>query len=189
MRKIVASLGTSLDGVIAEPWNWPVKDNTDEMDKEFWSLIDSSDAILMGRTTYEQFAEYWSHEEGIRTEQVKRIPLMNKIRKYVVSTSLRTAEWSNTSVISGNVFEEITKLKRESGKDIVIPASATLVEWLLNQGLLDELHLFTFPIVLGNGKRLFKEGSGPLVLRLLSANTLPSDIVHLVYGRLPDSGK
>ena len=181
MRKIVASLGTSLDGVIGEPWNWPVKDNTEEMDKTFWSLVDSSDTILMGRETYEQFAEYWSHEEGVRTEQVKRIPLMEKIRKYVVSTTLKTAEWANTTVISGNVAEEITKLKRSSGRNIIIPASATLVEWMLHQGLLDELHLFTFPIVLGSGKRLFKERSGQLVLKLVSADTLSNDIVHLVY--------
>ena len=92
MRKIVASLGISLDGVIEEPWSWPVKDNTEEMDKAFWSLVDSSDAILMGRVTYEQFAEYWSHEEEVRTEQVKRIPQMEQIRKYVVSTTLKNDE-------------------------------------------------------------------------------------------------
>lgn len=181
MRKIIASLSISLDGVIEKPWEWPIKDNTEETDKAFWSLVDSSDALLMGGVTYQEFVEYWSHEEGIRAEQLKRVPLMEQIRKYVVSTTLKTTEWANTTLIEDNVVEEITKLKQLPGKNITIPASATLVDWLLHQGLLDELHLFLFPLVLGSGKRLFKEETGQTVLKLASLDTLSNGVVHLVY--------
>ncbi len=181
MRKIVASMSVSLDGVMEAPWKWPVKDNTEEVDKMYWALVDAGDVLLMGRVTYEEFAEYWSHEQRVRAEQVRRIPGMKKMRKYVVSSTLRKAEWTNTTLIREHVAEEIAKLKRQPGKDITVPASGTLVEWLLHQGLLDELHLFVFPVILGSGRRLFKEGGGQAILRLTSSDTLSADVLHLIY--------
>lgn len=182
MRKIVASLGMSLDGVIEAPWAWPVKDNTEETDSTFWSLVDSSDALLMGRVTFGEFAQYWADEKVIRSEQVKRKPLMDNMQKYVVSSvNIDTSAWANSTLIKDNVAEEITKLKQRPGKNITVPASATLVGWLLHEGLLDELHLFLFPMVLGKGKRLFEEGAGQAVLTLISSQNLNDGIMHLVY--------
>jgi dihydrofolate reductase len=107
---------------------------------------------------------------------------MNNTPKVVVSTTLQSADWQNSTLVSGDVAQAVTALKQQPGKNIGIGGSPTLVRWLLRQGLLDELHLFVFPIVLGKGKRLFVEGGDSLPLKLLESKTFGSGVVSLAYG-------
>ena len=151
MRKIVATICTSLDGVVGEPWTWPQQPG-DETDPAVWSIISNGDAMLFGRVTYEEFSTFWPEQTGERADQINEVP------KYVVSTKMKSAHWKNTTIINRNVGEELAELKRQSGRSIVIAASGTLVRRLLFQGLVDELHLFLYPLVIDSGKRLFVEG-------------------------------
>ena len=132
--------------------------------------------MLLGRVTYETFAAAFAGQTGGVAD------VMNNTPKVVVSTSLKTADWQNSTLITGDVAQAITALKQQPGKNIGIGGSPTLVQWLLRAGLLDELSLFVFPIVLGKGKRLFEGGGDPLSLKLLDSKTFSTGVVRLAYG-------
>jgi dihydrofolate reductase len=125
--------------------------------------------------TYEGFAAAFAGQAGGVADQ------MNNTPKVVVSTTLERAEWQNSTLITGNIAEEITKLKQQPGKSIGMSGSATLVRWLLGEGLLDELSLLVFPIVLGSGKRLFADGGTPVPLTLLDSKTFSTGVLALTY--------
>ena len=133
-----------------------------------------NDATLLGRQTYDEFAGYWPNADPNDpfTEQ------MNGSRKYVVSNTLTDATWRNSTVISGDVKAELTKLKQDTR--LGTTGSSTLVRWLLEQGLVDELHLFMHPVVVGHGKKLFADGA-KVPLKLASATTFGTGVLHLVY--------
>ena len=178
MRKVTAGLFVSLDGVVESPEKWHFPYFNDEMGEAVEAAIAASDAMLLGRVTYQEFAAYWP---GVSSEDEPFATHMNNTPKYVVSKTLDKAEWNNSTLISGNVAEEITKLKQQSGKNIGITGSATLVQSLLQDDLLDKLGLMIHPVVVGSGKRLFQEGGGPKGLKLVDSMTFSTGVVSLTY--------
>src|SRR3712207_1812804 len=179
MRKVVASEFLSLDGVMEAPdqWHFPYFD--DEMGEAIEEGFAASDAMMMGRVNYEEWAAYWPKQDP---EENPVAAVMNGRQKYVVSTTLEEPlEWSNSTLIKGNVAEEIAKLKKGPGKDIVISGSATLVRSLLKDGLLDELKLMVHPILVGGGKRLFDEEAETKPLELVDSKTFSTGVLYLAY--------
>lgn len=178
MRKITAGLFISLDGVVEAPETWHFPYFNDEMGEVVGAAMASSDAMLLGRVTYQEFAAYWpgsTDDQGIGTH-------MNNTPKYVVSTTLENADdWQNSTLINGNVVEEITKLKQQEGKNIGITGSPTLIRSLLRDDLLDELQLLVHPIVVGKGKRLFPDGSEKKGLKLVDSRTFSTGVLALTY--------
>ena len=180
MKKIVAGLFMSLDGVIESPDKWHFPYFNDEMGAEVGTQMAASDIMLLGRVTYQDFAGYWPNADA--NDPITAY--MNNANKYVVSTTLDTAEWQNTTLINGNVMEQIAALKQQPGTNIGITGSATLVYSLLQNDLLDELRLLVHPVVVGSGKRLFKEGDLKR-LQLVESKTFSTGVVSLVYQPAP----
>jgi len=177
MRKIVAGLFISLDGVTEAPESWQLAYINDEMLEAVGSAMAESDTMLLGRRTYEEFAGYWP-DQGSEVEFADH---MNNTPKLVVSTTLDAVEWRNASLLAGNVAEELTSLKQQPGKDISITGSATLVRSLLREGVLDELRLLVHPIVVGRGGRLFPDGEPQTPLELVDSKTFSTGVVYLTY--------
>ncbi len=178
MRKITAGLFVSLDGVVESPEKWQLPYFNDEMGEAVGLAMAAADAMLLGRVTYQEFASYWP---GVSSEEQPFAGYMNDTPKYVVSTTLDTVGWNNSTLIKGNVAEEITRLKQQPGKNIGITGSATLVQSLLRDDLLDELGLMVHPVVVGSGKRLFEEGGSPKGLKLVDSKTFSTGVVYLTY--------
>ena len=178
MRKVTAGLFVSLDGVVESPEKWHFPYFNDEMGEAVEAAISASDTMLLGRVTYQEFAAYWP---GVSSEDEPFATHMNNTPKYVVSKTLDKAEWNNSTLISGNVAEEITKLKQQPGKNIGITGSATLVQSLLQDDLLDELGLLVHPVVVGSGKRFFEDGGDQKGLKLVDSRTFSTGVVYLTY--------
>jgi dihydrofolate reductase len=183
MRRIVVTEFVSLDGVIEEPkWTFQFQRGP-EGDKFKNDELFASDALLLGRVTYQGFAQAWPNMvEGYGEFGVR----MNSIRKYVVSSTLTDADatWGETTVIRDDVVAEIRKLKAESGGDLLVEGSSQLTQTLIQHGLVDGYRLMVFPIVLGSGKRLFPDGAGePTELTLTSSATAGDGILLLTYQR------
>jgi dihydrofolate reductase len=182
MRKLVASFFMSLDGVVEGPgpgddfelagWTMPYWD--DDIGAFVQAGMQASDALLLGRVTYQGFASAFATGTG------PDAAIMNNFRKYVVSTTLKQADWSNSTLIEGSVTEEVARLKQQPGRDIAISGSGTLVQSLLSEGLIDELNLLIYPVVLGRGKRLFRDGS-KLTLKPKQSKTSSSGVLLLTY--------
>jgi dihydrofolate reductase len=173
MRKLVVTEFVSLDGVMEEPgWTFPYWN--DEIANFKGEETSAGDALLLGRVTYQGFAAAWpeSKDEGA--------DYFNSVRKYVVSTTLDKAEWNNSTLIKDNIVEEITKLKQQDGKDIVVHGSGTLVQTLMAHDLVDSYRLLVYPVVLGKGKRLFQEGT-TATLKLVETQSFRSGVAALVY--------
>lgn len=173
MRKLVVTEFVSLDGIMEDP-AWTVPYWNDGIAK-FKSDEDfSSDALLLGRVTYQGFAAAWpeSTDEGADR--------MNSLPKYVVSTTLDKAEWNNSTLIKDNIVEKITNLKQQDGQNILVYGSATLAQTLIQHDLVDCYRLLVYPVVLGKGKRLFQEGT-TMTLKLVETQSLSSGVVALVY--------
>ena len=179
MRKIVAGLFISLDGVTEAPDQWHFPYFNDEMGQAVGANMERSDALLLGRITYDAFASYWPDKTGADDPFADYI---NNVPKYVVSNTLERSDWEGTTVISGDVAGRIRELKEQPGKDIGMSGSVATVRWLLAEGLLDELDLLVHPIVVGKGDRLFPDGTGQVSLRLLRSSTLSTGVVHITYG-------
>jgi dihydrofolate reductase len=179
MRKVIALELVSVDGVMEKPEEWCFSYSNDEMAEANASGMADSDAMLLGRVTYEEFASYWPYQN---TADQPFTDYLNDTPKHVVSTTLEEPlEWQNSTLIKGNVAEQIAKLKRQPGKDITILGSATLVGSLLADDLLDELRLMVHPVVLGRGKRLFEEGSDLKALELVGSKTFSIGVLYLTY--------
>jgi dihydrofolate reductase len=179
MRKVVASELVSLDGVMGSPQEWAFSYSDDEMEQANASGMAASDALLLGRATYQEFASYWPYQNSADQPYTD---YLNSTPKFVVSTTLEEPlEWQNSTLIKGNVAEEITELKRLPGKDITIIGSAALVQSLLADELLDELRLMVHPLVLGGGKRLFQDGGDQKALELLDSKTFDTGVLCLTY--------
>jgi dihydrofolate reductase len=174
MRKVVVTEFMALDGVMEDP-GWTFKYWNDEIAKFKGEESSASDALLLGRVTYEGFAAAWpeSKDEGA--------DYFNSVRKYVVSKTLEEPlEWNNSTLIKDNIVEEIINLKEQDGKDITVHGSATLVQTLMRHDLVDRYRLLLYPVVVGKGKRLFREGI-PATLKLLGSQLFSSGVVALVY--------
>jgi dihydrofolate reductase len=178
MRKIVAGLFVSLDSVVESPERWQLPYFNDEMGEQIGAAMVASDAMLLGRVTYQEFASYWP---GVSSEEQPFAGYMNNTQKYVVSTTLEEVEWNNSTLIRGNVAEEIARIKQQPGKNIGITGSGTLVHSLLQNDLLDELGLMVHPVVVGSGKRLFEGGGDPKGLKLVDSKTFGTGVVSLTY--------
>jgi dihydrofolate reductase len=175
MRDVNARLFVTLDSVIEAPENW-VKADVD-MFAAMEADYAQSDALLLGRRTYETFAASWPQ----RGSEVPNADWMNNTRKYVASTTLESPEWNNSVVIEGDVAEAVERLKQEDGKDITVNGSGALVRTLLRDQLLDELRLFVHPVVVGSGVRLFDEGSDRVELALADSHAYPNGVIGLTY--------
>jgi dihydrofolate reductase len=175
MRKIVAGLYVSVDGVVEAPDTWTGPNFSPEVGQAVGSLIAGGDTLLLGRATYQGFAAAFGGQSGGMADT------MNSFPKVVVSTTLDRAEWQNSTLISGDVAAEITRLKQQPGRNINVSGSGTLVSWLLRQGLLDQLDLLMFPVVVGHGKRLFGAGGNQVGLTLAASEAFSSGVVHLTY--------
>ena len=179
MRKVTAGLFVSLDGVVESPERWQLPYFNDEMGEAVGAAMAATDAMLLGRVTYQEFASYWP---GVSAEEQPFADHMNNTPKYVVSRTLEgPLEWNNSTLIRGNVAEEITRLRQQPGKNIGITGSATLVQSLLREDLLDELGLIIHPVVVGAGRRLFGEGGGLKALELVNSKTFSTGVVSLTY--------
>lgn len=175
MGSITSSLFISLDGVIEAPETWHFPYFNDEMGAVVGEQMARAEATLLGRETYDGFAAYWPQADP----DDPFTATMNGARKYVVSDSLTEATWENSSVISGDVGAALTELKQHTA--LGTTGSATLVRWMLERRLVDELHLLVHPIVVGHGKRLFADGE-TVPLELKSSTTFTTGVLHLVYG-------
>lgn len=177
MRKIVATESVSLDGVMESPEEWSPAYSTQELEEANASGMASSDALLLGRVTYEELVAFWPAQ----SDDNPIAEFINNVPKYVVSTSLEDVEWNNSTLIDGNVTEEIAELKQREGEGIGIVGSGTLVRSLLDYGLLDELVLHVHPLILGDGKRLFEDGGQRNALNLVDSRTFDTGVVSLTY--------
>jgi dihydrofolate reductase len=168
----------TLDGVIETP-TWTFEFGFDpQMGESIKKLTDRSHAILLGRNTYEMFEPAWSS----RTEEDDPgAPFFNDTQKYVVTSTLTEPTWRNSSILGPYDPEAIGRLKEDVDGDVFVSGSAMLVRALLADGLVDELHLFVFPLTLGSGARLFLEDSEPLKLSLDTAEPFANGAVHLAY--------
>jgi dihydrofolate reductase len=181
VRRLYSFIVVTLDGFYEGPngeFDWP---NVDEEFNEFGiEQLHDSDLLLFGRRTYEGMASYWPTEAAQQDDPVVA-ELMNTLPKVVVSTTLASADWGDTTVVGGNVAEEITKLKQQPGKGIAIMGSPTLTHGLIQMGLLDELRVLVNPIVLGDGHSLFRTAGDRLRLELRQTRTFSSGNVLLTY--------
>ena len=184
MRKLIASTFVSLDGVMQAPGGgeefkhagWTFKIGRGEEGNKF--KLDetlSSAALLLGRVTYEGFAAAWPSMKNEFADKFNSMP------KYVVSSTLEKAAWNNSTVLRGNVVEEVSKLRQKLNGDIVVHGSARLVQTLVEHDLVDELRLMVFPVILGTGKRLFGDTSDKKRLRLTDSKTVGDGVAILIY--------
>jgi dihydrofolate reductase len=169
---------TSLDGVIDMP-TWTAGYGFDpKMGEAIGALTAGADGILLGRTTYEMFAPAWSQRT---VEEDPGAPFFNDTRKYVVSGTLTDPSWRNSTVIGAYDPETIRRLKSEVAGDLYVSGSGTLVRAMLEDGLVDEVHLFVYPLTRGTGPRLFADGAAPSELTLAASGTYPNGVVYLGY--------
>ena len=186
MGKLIVSENMSLDGVVEDPtgdegssrggWFGRIGDK----DRDEWAKVESDEALaaaalLLGRRSYEWFATRWADRSGEWADRLNSLP------KYVVSSTLGEPGWTGSTVLSGEVVNEVSTLKQETDGDIVVYASRQLVRTLLENDLVDELRLMVYPVVLGAGERLFAETSDSSPMRLVSSRTLGDDLVFLTY--------
>jgi dihydrofolate reductase len=192
MGRIVVTEFVSLDGVVEAPgggedfrhggWSFEIN-RGEEGDKFKLDEALDAEALLLGRVTYEGFAAAWPSRDGDFADKFNNMP------KYVVSSTLEHPDWNNSTVLSGDVDEEVSKLKREKDGDIVVHGSPRLVQALLEHDLVDELRLMVFPVVLGSGKRLFGETSDRKPLRLADSRTVGDGVSILIYEPADDEAQ
>jgi len=184
MGRIIVSDNVSLDGVVQDPagdegfrvggWVGLIKDRP-QLAKLALDEALGSEALLLGRRSYEWFAARWPSRSGELADRLNSLP------KYVVSSTLKSPDWNNSTVLKGDVLDEVSRLKYELNGEIVVPASFQLVRTLMEHDLVDELRLKIFPVVLGAGERLFGETSDKKAMRLVDTQTVEGDIVFLIY--------
>jgi len=184
MGRIVVTEFVSLDGVMEAPgggeqfehagWSFEIS-RGDEGDAFKLDEAFASQALLLGRVTYEGFAAAWPSRDGEFADKFNSMP------KYVVSSTLENPEWSNSTVLTGDVAEEVARLRREVDGDIVVHGSARLVQTLVDNDLVDELRLMVYPVVLGVGKRLFGETGNKKPLRLVESKVVGDGVAILIY--------
>jgi dihydrofolate reductase len=180
-RKVIATFFVSLDGVVEAPQDWHFPYFNDEMQVEIGAAMGSSDAMLVGRVTYQEWAGFWPDADNEMAEY------MNNTPKYVASTTLDGVEWSNSQLLEGDVPTAVAALKQQPGEDIVMSGSATLARSLLREGLVDELRLMIHPVVVGEGARLFPDGDKH-ALELVDSKPFGTGVVYATYKPAAASG-
>ncbi|MBC7869525.1 MAG: dihydrofolate reductase family protein [Chitinophagaceae bacterium] len=185
LMKLVVTEYISLDGVVENPlWIGPYFD--DDFLKFKFDELFAGDALLMGRHTYDYFIPVWASETPVEDApgQEGFAARLNQLPKYVVSTTLRTLTWNNTHVIQENIIEAVRNLKQQPGGDILVAGSTTLVQTLMQHGLVDEYRFLIYPVVVGSGQRFF-EGQKVDALSLLESKTFSTGVVALTYCPMP----
>ena len=195
MRKLIVSTFLTLDGVMQAPGKtdedteggfteggWQLAYFDDVFGQTVMQQFGSTDAFLLGRKTYEIFAAYWPHQP----DDDPIAPTMNAFDKFVVTRTLDEAEWVNSHIVKGDVPTEIKKIKESTGKDIRVIGSGQLVQTLMENDLVDQYDVMIHPLVIGNGKRLFREGTPATKLRLVDNNVSTTGVLILSY--VPDRG-
>ena len=178
MGKIAVHEFITLDGVFEQPtWTFDYPFDP-KMGEAIARLMGSSKGILLGRRTYEQFYPAWSTRTA---EEDPGAPFMNESPKYVVSSTLESADWNNSTILGAYDADRVRSLKDEADGDLYVSGSGTLVRAMLGDGLVDELHLFVFPLALGSGERLFPDGGPGAKFALAGSESYDSGVVHLGY--------
>jgi dihydrofolate reductase len=180
MRKIVVLEGMSLDGVFDAQTmgRWAQPFYSDDRDAVIRDIVLASDGLLLGRRTYDIQAYWWPSQKG---DKYGIADWKNQIPKYVVTSTPLTAQWNNATTINDNVVDEIAGLKQQPGKDILIEGSATLVQSLVQAGLIDTYRIIVHPVIVGCGKHFFQEGMGLSKLNLVDSKTISKGVVLLSY--------
>jgi dihydrofolate reductase len=176
--RLVATEYLSLDGVFEEPGLWSGPFFGEEAGQFKWAELQASDALLLGRKTYEGFAASWPSMPGTGEFGEK----MNSMPKYVVSSTLGKVDWTGSRLIKGNMVDEVRKLKEKPGQDLLLSGSAQLVNALMHEDLIDVYRIMLHPIVLGKGKRLFPDEGWTRALELTGTQRFSSGILILEYG-------
>lgn len=179
MRKLIVSTLVSLDGVAADPRSWAGGYFDEDAVQRSLAQLTRSDAMLMGRTTYEYFQPAWSVMPGPYADRI------NAIRKYVFSSSLGSVDWNNAALIPGDVVDAVTELKHQGGGDLVVYGYGQLAQTLLEHDLVDELDFWVHPVILGRGTPLFRHGK-TTTLRLISVDHRPAGVAVLRFTRAAD---
>ena len=174
MRKIIESILVSADGVVGSPPLWAMDYRDEEVNRDALERLSGSDALLMGRGTYELFAAIWPAQTDDFAQRV------NMIRKYVFTSTLDRADWSNSTIVRGDVLTEVTKIKEQDGRDIALFGHGQLAQTLLENGLTDELRLSYHPVLAGGGLPQFASSSRT-PLTLISVKTFRTGVVTLSY--------
>jgi dihydrofolate reductase len=188
MRKVIANLFISLDGVVEEPGDWHFPYFNDEMGAAVDEVLGRADTMLLGRKTYDDHAGAWPEREAAGGEDAAFARVLGDARKLVVSRQRLELTWRNSEQLQGDLVEAVTALKQEPGGHIALSGSVSVVRQLLAAGVLDELRLLVHPIAVRKGMRLFDEGEPPIPLRLLSSQTFTTGVLHLVYGPAEPAG-
>ncbi|HSI79390.1 MAG TPA: dihydrofolate reductase family protein [Solirubrobacterales bacterium] len=175
MRKLIVSNNVTLDGRVGEVRDWALRGDDDEFVKHQTDLLSHSDGLLLGRGTYEFFAAVWPSRSGAFPDR------MNSIAKHVASTTLKELAWENSHLIEGEVPEAVAKLKQQPGQDLVVYGSNDLMHSLLEHDLIDEYQLWVYPVVLGSGRSLFKDGVERIDLDLVDTTVIPPGVAILTY--------
>jgi dihydrofolate reductase len=175
MSKLVVAEFLTLDGVMEAPEKWQFQFWHDDMGKAVLDAMLEADALLLGRVTYQIFAEAWPSETD---EMADRI---NSMAKYVASTTLKEVKWNNSHLLEGDVASAVRALKEQPGRDMLVVGSGELVNTLMQHDLVDEYQLMIHPIVLGSGKRLFREESDTKVLKLAATKMFDTGVLLLTY--------
>ena len=180
MRKLIASVWMTLDGVLdAESMDvWFNPYHSEERAAYITKTVHGADALLLGRVTYDMLASYWPYQKNDDNGPASKL---NSVPKYVVSSTLKKVAWNNSTIIDERIVEEIAQLKQQPGQEIQIEGSATLVHSLMPTGLIDEYKFLVHPIIMGSGKRFFKDGMGMTRLKLIDSKTLSLGVVVLTY--------
>jgi dihydrofolate reductase len=188
MRKLVVNTFVSLDGVMQAPggpeedptggfehggWSVPFWD--DQMGQVMGEFMGKPFDLVLGRKTYEIFAAHWPHTDEPGAAE------LNRATKYVASRTLDTLEWENSQLLEGDVGEAVARLKKQDGPELQVHGSSDLIQTLLRHGLVDEFRVWIFPVVLGNGKRLFAEGAPPSTLKFLDSQVSSTGVVMATY--------
>ncbi|WP_406210382.1 dihydrofolate reductase family protein [Kitasatospora sp. NBC_01560] len=182
MRKITAGLFIAADGVVESPeqWHFPYFDA--EMGAAVGAQLGAADTVLLGRVTYDTFADSWPAREAAGGDDAPMARALGDARKVVVSNAELAFTWRNSEQLKGDLVEAVTALKQEPGGPIGMSGSISVVRALLAAALIDELHLYVHPIAVGRGVRLFDESAGPIRLKLLSNTVFATGVLHTVYG-------
>ena len=190
MRKIIANLFISLDGVVENPADWHFPYFNDEMGAAVDAVLGATDTLLLGRKTYDDHAAAWPEREAAGEEDAEFAKKLGDARKIVVSRQPHLGlTWRNSEQLRGDLVEGVTALKNEPGAgNIAMSGSISVVRQLLAAGLLDELRLLVHPIAVRKGMRLFDEGERPIPLRLISSQAFSTGVLNLVYGPAESTG-
>ncbi|MFW9972354.1 MAG: dihydrofolate reductase family protein [Candidatus Odinarchaeota archaeon] len=191
MRKVIFSMQVSLDGFISRPngeldWLPPINDENlwKDIQEEMWNQLDSADTILLGRITYQFWENYWPNikaNPSSTENDIKFSHFADETQKIVFSKTLDKVEWKNTRLIKENIAKEILKMKKQSGKNMVIPGGASIAQTFMKLDLIDEYVLIIHPVILGSGKPLFEGLNNSIKLKLLRTRMLKSGAILVHY--------